>query len=68
LFVSGTVIDEDQSPAILYQQTPQSHIDEVIGICRIRFLPDHFRDNSKHSAAIQLKISGIDRVDLHAVK
>ena len=66
LFATGPVIYENESVAVLDQHAPQAHIDEVVGVGRIGFLPDHFGHNTEHGAAIQFEISSINGVDLHS--
>jgi hypothetical protein len=62
LFVADTIVYQDQPILIFNQQAPHRPVAEVTIVSRIEFVPDGFRNNTKHGAAIQFKIAGIDGI------
>jgi hypothetical protein len=56
LLVAHSRIDQNQSVAIFNQQRSTAHLDTVVGVGRISFLPKKLGDNTKHGTTVQLKI------------
>ena len=65
LFVSRPGIDKDQTAPVFDQQAPRRDIYHVVGVCRIGPGPQGFWDDPEHGPAIQLKVSGFNRVKGH---
>jgi hypothetical protein len=66
LLVTRTVVDKDQPIPVFDKHAPQTHVDEIVGVGRIRFLPDYLGHDTKHGSAVQFEVSGIERVNLHS--
>ena len=68
LFVANAGVNQRESLSIFYQQATHGHIDEVVAIGRICFLPDTLGYHAKHGAAVAFKMTGFDGVKFHGAK
>src|SRR3954467_9433537 len=55
LFITDTVIYQDQAFAVFYEQTTHGPGTHIILVCRIQFMPDAPGYYAIHSATIQFK-------------
>ena len=62
LFIADSIIYQDQSVLVFNQQATHGPVAKVMVVSRIEFVPDGFRNHTKHGAAIQFKIAGIDGI------
>jgi hypothetical protein len=62
LFIANAIINQYQPVAILYEQATHGPGTKIVFVGRIEFVPDRFGHYAKHSAAIQLEITGIDSI------
>src|SRR4051812_17188044 len=63
LLIAGAGVNEDKPGRVLDQQTAHAELDAIALVGRYPLLPEGFRDDAKHRAAVQLLTSGLNRVD-----
>jgi len=68
LLGANTGVNKSQSLAILDQKTTHRHIDQVAAVGRVCLLPNAFRNDTEHGAAVEFKMTGFYRVKFHALK
>lgn len=62
LLGANTVVDECKFRPIFNKETSHGPGAEIIFISGVGLLPDGFRNNTKHGAAVKFKEAGVDDV------
>jgi hypothetical protein len=65
LFITNPRIDEQQSIAVFNQHGTHGPRAKVVFIGGYVFLPQGFRNDTKHGATIEFEVSGMNGVYIH---